>query len=432
MSNAGTDEHIRRILYVENGIGYGGAAICLRHLVRNLDRSAYLPMVITGRTGPHYEEIATESLWKYIPDRRIDIAGMKRSLDGSMLFKRVPGLYLLGNQVLARLDDFWNFLPHFLQLLWTMAKFRPHLIHVNNEPLCNRAAILAGKILRIPVICHVRGPLGKEDGGSRITRWLYGLPDHFIPVSHWISRGMASIGVPDEKRTVIYDGIKLEHMDASADGSVFRSRYGISGSDFAVGLVGLLMPWKGQQLFLDTAHMLVKEIPGLKMLIIGGTPDDCIEYENELRSRVTHEDLSGTVIFTGHVSDMPAVYNGLDVVVSASTSPEPLGTVVIESMAIGRPLVAPDHGGAAEMADHGKTALLFTPGDSDSLSKAIYRLYADEDLRKCLGSAARQKAMNTFNVDEHVRRVQEVYDSFLAPGARLARSNEKPSLEDNR
>ena len=45
----------KKILYVENGIGYGGAIICLRHLVRNLDRTRFTPMVITGRTSPQYQ-----------------------------------------------------------------------------------------------------------------------------------------------------------------------------------------------------------------------------------------------------------------------------------------------------------------------------------------------------------------------------------------
>jgi len=62
------------------------------------------------------------------------------------------------------------------------------------------------------------------------------------------------------------------------------------------------------------------------------------------RQRVSDEQLTGLIIFTGHVSAMEAVYNGLDVVLSASISPEPLGTVVIEAMAMGRPLIGPNHG----------------------------------------------------------------------------------------
>ena len=406
-------EHPRRILYVENGIGYGGAVVCLRHLVRNLDRSRFEPMVITGRTGPEYEEIAAESGWKHIPDRRINIVALKERLKNTGWPRRIPGLYFILNQLLSRLDDIGNFLPHFLQLLWTATRFRPALIHANNEPLCNRAAIFTGKLMRVPVVCHVRGDLGPAEGGSRILRWLYQLPDHFIPVSHWISEGIAAIGVPAEKRTVVYDGIGLDDMDIEAVGQKFRGEFGIPDNAFAVGLVGLLIPWKGQDLFLDAARRLAGEIPGLKMVIVGGTPEECAYYEQELRTRVHQEGLDDIVVFTGHVSEMPVVYNGLDVVVSASTTPEPLGTVVIECMAMARPLVAPDHGGAAEMGEHDRTALLFKPGDSNSLADAIRRLYREDGLGKRIGMAARDKALATFAVDEHVLRVMKVYNSTL-------------------
>jgi glycosyltransferase involved in cell wall biosynthesis len=401
-----------RILYVENGIGYGGAIICLRHLVRNLDRTRFTPMVVTGRTGPHYEEIAQEASWKHLPDHRIDVITMKRRLQASGWVQKVPSLYFILSQILARLDDALNFLPHFLQLLWTAARFRAALVHVNNEPLCNRAAILAAKVLRIPVVCHVRGDPGLDQNKSHLAHWLYGLPDHFIPVSHWISGGIGKLGVPENKRTVVYDGIRLDEMDQHADGTQFRKEFGIPDQAFAVGLVGLLIPWKGQDLFIDAARVLTAEIPELKMLVIGGTPEECTGYEQELRQRVTREGLDDSIIFTGHVTNMPVVYNGLDIVVSASTLPEPLGTVVIECMAMGRALIGPNHGGAAEMADHEETALLFEPGNGVSLASAIRRLYQDSDLRKQLGQNARTRALATFSVDEHVRRIQAIYDTL--------------------
>jgi len=85
---------------------------------------------------------------------------------------------------------------------------------------------------------------------------------------------------------------------------------------------------------------------------------------------------------------MEAVYNGLDVVLSASISPEPLGTVVIEAMAMGRPLIGPNHGGAAEMMQHDETGLLFTPRDAQSLADAIEKFYRSKNVtrharRKC-------------------------------------------------
>jgi glycosyltransferase involved in cell wall biosynthesis len=123
--------------------------------------------------------------------------------------------------------------------------------------------------------------------------------------------------------------------------------------------------------------------------------------------------LSGRVVFTGHVSDMAAVYNGLSVVLSASTSPEPLGTVIIEAMTMARPIIAPDHGGATEMIEDGVTGLLFRAGDAQSLAEKIALLHDDPTLGETLGLAARQHALKTFAVAEHVTQVQNVYEQLL-------------------
>ena len=407
MTNKATTKNI---LYVENGIGYGGAIICLRHLVRNLDRTRFTPMVITGRTSPQYQEIADESLWKHIPDRHIDIVGAHRKLDPASWPDKIPGVRFIINQLLARADDLFNFLPFFINLLWTAKRFKADLIHANNEPLCNRAALLVGKILKIPTVCHVRG----DQEGSRAMAWSYGLVDHFIPVSHWVSKSIQKkLNTPEEKISVIYDGIALDKLDINADGTKFREKFNIPEDAFAAGLVGLLIPWKGQEIFLDAANLLKEKIPLLKMVIIGGTPDDCTAYEKMLRQRVKDEGLDNIVIFTGHNSEMATVYNGVDVVLSASTSPEPLGTVVIESMAMGRPLIGPNHGGAKEMMDHNETGLLFEAGNPESLANTIEQFYKDEELRNKLGKAAREKALNTFAVEEHVKHVQGVYNQLL-------------------
>ena len=400
----------QKILYVENGIGYGGAIICLRHLVRNLDQTQYTPMVVTGRTGPQYREIASEAPWKHIADRHIDIVGCHRKLDPIGWIDKIPALRLITNQILARADDLLNFLPFFLQLWWTAWRFKTDLIHANNEPLCNRAALLVGKILKIPTVCHVRG----DQDGSRLMNWAFTLPSHFTPVSHWVSASIQNkLGVPADKISVIYDGLELDRLDPAIDGKIFRQKQHINDTDFAVGLVGLLIPWKGQEIFIDAAKMLKDRIPNLKMLVIGGTPDDCVPYERMLKQRVKQEDLEATVIFTGHVSDMPCVYNGLDVVVSASTSPEPLGTVVIESMTLGRPLIGPNHGGAAEMIEHERTGLLFEPKSAASLSDSIMCFYDSKEKRELYRTAARKHALETFSVAAHVTEIQAVYNRLI-------------------
>jgi glycosyltransferase involved in cell wall biosynthesis len=399
----------RKILYVENGIGYGGAVICLRHLVRNLDPARYEAMVVTGRDGPLYADIARDAQWQPVIDRHLDVVGMRTRLDERAWVRRVPGLRFLLRQLIARLDDVANLLPFMLGFYRVARRYRPDLIHVNNEPLCNRGALLVARLLGIPAVCHVRG--GQE--GSLITPWLYRLPTHFIPVSQWVSDNVGRLGIPPERRTVVYDGLELEGLDLATDGRAFREAHGVPADAFAVGLVGLLIPWKGQRLFLEAAKRLRSHIGNLRMLIIGGTPDECHGYEAELRRRVASEGLSDVVQFTGHIGRMPPVYNGLDVVVSASTSPEPLGTVVIEAMAMARPLVAPSHGGAVEMATHERTALLFEPRDGGDLAAQIARFHDEPDTANRLREAARVHALATFKVETHAAKVQQVYDALL-------------------
>ena len=401
----------KKILYVENGIGYGGAIICLRHLVRHLDRNRFEPLVVTGRTSPDYQAIANEARWHYIPDRHFDNVSLRRRLAKQAWLNKVPSLHFISKQLLARGDDLFNFLPFFLRLLWLAKCFRVDLIHANNEPFCNRAALLVAKVLQIPCICHIRGG---DHEGSQLMQWTYSLPDHFISVSHWVAKSLQeNLHIAANKISVVYDGIALEKLNIYADGIQFRDAYHVANDDFAVGLVGLLIPWKGQVLFLEAAKLLRSKIPCLKMLIIGGTPDDCIAYEALLRQRVKDEQLTEMIIFTGHISSMETVYNGLDVVLSASTQPEPLGTVVIEAMAMGRPIIAPNHGGAAEMIRHDETGLLFDPGDMQSLANAIEKLCCSKSLRVKLGENARSAALKSFAVEDHVRHIQSIYQKFL-------------------
>ena len=401
----------KKILYVENGIGYGGAIICLRHLVRHLDRNRFEPLVVTGRTSPDYQAIANEARWQYIPDRHFDNVSLRRRLAKQAWLNKVPSLHFISNQLLARGDDLFNFLPFFLRLLWEAKCFRADLIHANNEPFCNRAALLVAKVLQIPCICHIRGG---DHEGSQLMQWTYSLPDHFISVSHWVAKSLQeNLHIAANKISVVYDGIALEKLNIYADGIQFRDAYHVADDDFAVGLVGLLIPWKGQVLFLEAAKLLRSKIPCLKMLIIGGTPDDCIAYEVLLRQRVKDEQLTEMIIFTGHISSMETVYKGLDVVLSASTQPEPLGTVVIEAMAMGRPIIAPNHGGAAEMILHDETGLLFDPGDIQSLANAIEKLCCSKSLRVKLGENARSVALKSFAVEDHVRHIQNIYQQLL-------------------
>ena len=113
--------------------------------------------------------------------------------------------------------------------------------------------------------------------------------------------------------------------------------------------------------------------------------------------------------FPGFVDDRAACLRSLDIVVHASTEPEPFGLVVAEAMAAGRALVTSGIGGVGELVRPGIDALTHRPGDAQSLADAIRRLIEDPALRGRLGAAARQAAGQRFSMTRFANEMSSAY-----------------------
>jgi glycosyltransferase involved in cell wall biosynthesis len=123
--------------------------------------------------------------------------------------------------------------------------------------------------------------------------------------------------------------------------------------------------------------------------------------------------LTGRVGFIPYQDDPVDIYRMLDVVVHASTRPEPFGLTIAEAMSCGRPVVLAAAGGAAELFTPGVDALGHTPGDVAGLAAAIARLAGDPDLRAHLGANARRTAVEQFSLARYGREITAVYVSHL-------------------
>ncbi|PKP65746.1 MAG: glycosyl transferase, partial [Alphaproteobacteria bacterium HGW-Alphaproteobacteria-8] len=124
----------------------------------------------------------------------------------------------------------------------------------------------------------------------------------------------------------------------------------------------------------------------------------------------------------GACDDMPAAYKLASVVVSASTDPEAFGRVAVEAQAMGRPVIATDHGGARETVDHGRTGWLYPPGDAQALAEALDKaLSLDASARAHMGMASRARVASLFTVAAMQRATLDIYESATGRsfGARL-------------
>jgi len=178
-----------------------------------------------------------------------------------------------------------------------------------------------------------------------------------------------------------------------------------------IGLLGTMARWKGHEIFLR-AISLVRATRPVRAYIIGDALYETLGSQytlDELREAARELGLAEVVGFTGFIESPEKAIRALDVVVHASVEPEPFGLVIVEGMACGRPVVASDSGGAAEVRRLSKGVLGFPPGDVARLAEILVRLIDDAALRQRLGGEARASAETLFDRDRLAAQIEPVY-----------------------
>jgi glycosyltransferase involved in cell wall biosynthesis len=184
-----------------------------------------------------------------------------------------------------------------------------------------------------------------------------------------------------------------------------------------VGLLATMARWKGHETFLQSLSLLPDDA-SVRGYIIGGSiyqtngSQFALEELRALAARLGIEDRVG---FTGFVEDAAAAMRALDVVVHASTEPEPFGLVIAEGMACGRAVVVSNAGGASELFQEGKDALAHPPGDATTLARSIEQLARDPHLRRQLGRTGMMTAKRRFNRDRLASELLPIYREAIRP-----------------
>jgi glycosyltransferase involved in cell wall biosynthesis len=177
-----------------------------------------------------------------------------------------------------------------------------------------------------------------------------------------------------------------------------------------VGITGRLAPWKGQDVFL---RAFAQAFPGgaQRAVIVGAPLFGATEtaYEERLRALVEELGIGHRVEFRGHRDDMGAELRAMDVLVHASTIPEPFGQVIVEGMAAHLAVVATRGGGPDEIVTDGVDGLLYDGGDLSALAAILVRLQDDPLLRAQLADAASKRAQD-FTPAAVADKIMEAYE----------------------
>jgi glycosyltransferase involved in cell wall biosynthesis len=251
---------------------------------------------------------------------------------------------------------------------------------------------------------------------SRAYNRVMARGDKVIAVSDFIVEHVKrTYGLEAARIVMIHRGLDPAVFDPAAVGA---ARVGRLARDWdlpddrpIVMLPGRLTRLKGQLVLIEAVARLERK--NLLVLLIGGDPGRS-SYRAELEQRVAALGLGQVIRFTGDCDDMPAAYLASDLVISASTKPESFGRVAVEAQAMGRPVIATDHGGARETVVEGTSGWLVPPGDAARLAEALERaLEADLVHQKGFADQARAHVAAKFSLEAMCRKTLEVYDSLL-------------------
>jgi glycosyltransferase involved in cell wall biosynthesis len=394
----------KRVLFVEqNRDGtVGGSHTALLMLVQHIDRAQFDPVVA------FYEPNALLDAFRQHARVVLLLAPLPWRIaraDGATRVDLIAVMALLVRKVANLLRAFYAALSRTVQVV----RIRPHVIHVNNHVSPGFEWVVAARICGAKLIAHQRGHVPPS--------WYSTQIDRVVCVSRTVQEALACWQprlVPSVVH--IYDAIDADFVRSQAcltAAAELRRQFGIGPDGVLFGVVGNIKTWKGQDVLIRALPLLPRSIPW-KCLVIGSvsaTSPSSVAYGRMLENLVRDLGLTDRVVFTGYRSDVPALVSALDILVHTSVLPEPFGLVILEGMALAKPVVCSAHGGPVEIVEDGVSGFLVPPGDPEALAARLTMLLASREIREQTGCAALQR-VSLFNVSQHVDSVQNLYRSL--------------------
>lgn len=376
-----------RIAFCENGAGYGGAIISLAAFLEKLS-TEFEPFIYTSIGSGQYRQLGVLGHWRHIaPVSLFDVAQLRRL--------RLPAVSLL--------DNLFNLLPNALFYFVTFKRDGIECVYLNNDASCNFAAAIAAKFARIPLILHARG----FNSDTKGNRWVLSKVDHCIAVSTAVKAELLTLGVVPEKCTVVSEGLDLTVFHPKQVNKSVRRELSLTNDQPVITLVGGLVDWKGQDVLLDAAPLIFRNFSNAVILIVGAAYGKNNEFASMIAERAKTPVMQSRVYLLGSRDDVADILACSDVVVHASTKPEPFGRTFLEGMALGKAVIASNEGGPLDVITHEVDGLLIEPRNPEKLAAAINSLLIDSNFSTTLGKNAAAKAKD-YSIESHAISITRI------------------------
>jgi len=229
-----------------------------------------------------------------------------------------------------------------------------------------------------------------------------------ITVSDYARNAVLKLGLPAKQVVTVHNGLPLEKYRRGARGYL-RQHLGITDTDPIIGIVGRMTPWKGQGLFCGLAKVWVEKKLKGHFVLVGQAFNEDQSFETDLREFVDNFSLESRVHFIPFQDDVVSTLSDLDVLIHASTRPEPFGRIIIEAMAAGVPVVASRIGGVPEIITEETDGLLAEPENLEDFMDQLKRLIDSPDFASRLAATASQTVETRFSL----ARVRQQFEQVI-------------------
>ena len=281
------------------------------------------------------------------------------------------------------------------------------IVHANSLTTSLCAAAL-GESLHCPSVGHCRDIMRLSAAQVQRLNRL----DLLIAVSRAAAEALTAQGVRPEIVAVIHNGVDAAAtFDPVRVPDALHRTLALPPPTPIVGFVGQLVLRKDPLTFVRAVARAQHRHPGFHAVLLGArhsTKQEALAYEAQVRSEA-----GPSVHFLGERADVAPLLRGMAVVVCTSRQ-EPLSRVLLESLALGRAVVATRVGGTEEIVTHEENGLLVAANDAPATAAAITRLLADPALADRLGQRGRETVLGTFTPARCAHAIAAVYDELRA------------------
>jgi glycosyltransferase involved in cell wall biosynthesis len=248
---------------------------------------------------------------------------------------------------------------------------------------------------------------------QRLGGWALRLrkADRLIAVSQSAAHFSQSLGFPEKRITVVPNGVDLACFNEKIDASLMRKELGICDEPLVV-TASRLIKRKNPELLISAFARVLKVVPNAKLVIAGSGRE-----EDNLSRQIRSLNITNSVFMVGGLAKekVAQLMAAADVFVLPSKM-ESFGLSLLEASAAGVPVVCSNAGGVPEVFQDGFNALLYPPGDDDTMAKAIICLIHDEELAKKISTNAMETARR-FTWEMAAKRTLRVYEEVLQENA---------------